>query len=70
VRTVNLQETVAELEIRCSKNSERKKQITDEIFWEKGEKLRAISLHVSSIEQNTAQILKEADDSRITQVVQ
>lgn len=30
----------------------------------------AVSLHVSSIEQNTAQILKEADDSRITQAVQ
>ena len=52
------EETVAELEIRCSKNSERKKQMTDEILGKKGEKLRSAYLHVSSIEQNTAQILK------------
>ena len=38
-------------------------------FWKNGGKT-AVSLHVSSIEQNTAQILKEADDSRITQEVQ
>ena len=44
--------------------------MTDEILGKKGEKLRSAYLHVSSIEQNTAQILKEADDSRITQEVQ
>ena len=32
LRTVNLQETVVELEISCSKNSERKKQMADEIL--------------------------------------